>query len=134
MPGPREVSGGRGVHRSVWLAVFAGSTFVLDASAQSRGALETLMFAAAAADTIATEYAIEQMKDHPDFEVREVNPLLSNRAVRILSKTALTGAVFWTARKLEDGGHEKMAQVLRYASVAVWAGAAGWNVSLTVRY
>ena len=58
---------------------------------------------------------------------------MRNQAVRIVGKVALTGVVLWSARKLEGGGHEKMAQFLRYTTASVYMGAAGWNVSLTVK-
>lgn len=109
----------------VAITVIAGAA---DVHAQDRGTQETLILIAAVADIASTEYALNHVG------IKEGNPLLGNRAVRIVGKAAATGVILWATRSLESDGHPKAAKVLRLMTAGVWFGAAGWNVSLTVRY
>ena len=86
---------------------------------------EGLIIGASLADLASTEYALRT----PGLE--EGNPLLSSRGVRFAVKAAATGAVLWLHRSLEKRGRHGWARFLLVWSVALWAGAAAWNVSLT---
>ena len=84
---------------------------------------EVALISAAAADLVSTELALEHGS--------EANPLMENRAVRISAKAASTTLILLLARKLQDN-HPKLAGTLRFTGIAFSAGAAGWNLSLTL--
>ena len=85
---------------------------------------EGLIIGASLADLASTEYALRI----PGLE--EGNPLLSSREVRFAVKAAATGAVLWLYRSLEKRGRHGWARTVLIWTVALWAGAAAWNMSL----
>ena len=86
---------------------------------------EGLIIGASLADLASTEYALRI----PGLE--EGNPLLGSRGVRVPVKLLYTGVTLWAYRALEKHGQHGWARFLLVWSIALWAGAAAWNVSLT---
>ena len=83
---------------------------------------EGLIIGASLADLASTEYALST-------GLEEQNPLARRRGARIALKAIATGAVLWTYRTLEKHGHHGWARFILVWSVALWAGAAAWNMS-----
>lgn len=86
--------------------------------------------AAGAADLAATELVLSR-----DQGV-EHNPIHTGGtlATRAAFKVGTNAVVWWAARKLERDGHEGVAKALRWSGVAAQVTAAGWNVSVAVRF
>lgn len=92
-------------------------------ASQPWGWQEGLIIGASVADLASTEYALRTPG------AREGNPLLVSRSVRLPLKLAYTGVVVWLYRTLERRGQHGWAKTVLVWSVALWAGAAGWNMS-----
>ena len=85
---------------------------------------EGLIIGSALADLASTEYALRLPGAY------EANPLMGSGGVRVAVKAVATGAVLWLYRSLEKHEHRGWARFILVWSVALWAGAAAWNVSL----
>lgn len=84
---------------------------------------EGLIIGASLADLATTELALRTPG------AVEGNPLVVSRAVRVPLKLAYTGVVLWLYRSLERRGQHGWAKVVLVWSVAIWTGAAVWNVN-----
>lgn len=64
----------------------------------------------------------------------ETNPIAGSTGKRIAIKTASTVGIIALARLLDSKGHGKTASILRWGTVSAWGAAAGWNISLSIRF
>jgi hypothetical protein len=94
-------------------------------SFQPWGWQEGAIIGASLADLASTELALRNVPG-----AREANPLMVSTGVRVPLKLAYTGAVVWLYRELERRGQHRWAKTVLVWAVAVWAGAAAWNLSL----
>lgn len=92
--------------------------------------------AAGAADLVSTELWLRHdpwlSSDGRWREPAELNPLGQHLAGRIALKAGLNTLSWWGAKKLEENGHSRWANVVRWSALSYQCGLAGWNVSLTV--
>ena len=93
---------------------------------------EIAVIAASAADFIATEVWLHD--DTASVTPIERNPLAQSTAARIAVKAGSTAGLLWLARFAERKGHDRMASIVRLTGISVWSGAAGFNISLTIRH
>lgn len=84
-------------------------------------ALGILLVGFAGADLATTEYALSQ----PGFY--ELNPIMREQWVRISSKVAVTGFVYWHSAKVRKT-NPKLALAYRLAVVALWGYATAHNL------
>jgi hypothetical protein len=82
------------------------------------------ILAASGADYLTTERALSHC-----VGCSEGNPALRSSGSRAALKLGTTAAAAWTCRKLRKSGHSRAATILRWAAVAVWAGAATSNAT-----
>jgi hypothetical protein len=76
------------------------------------------------ADLASTEYALTRET------LREANPLLGRRAVRIPAKLAVAAFGSWATHRLRKQGHHGRARALSIVAFAIGAGMAVHNVRL----
>ena len=98
---------------------------IQEAQRQPWGWQEGAIIGASVADLATTEYALRLPG------AQEANPLMINRGLRYGLKLAYTGAVVWLYRTLEDKGQHRWAKLVLVWSIALWAGAATWNMAQT---
>ena len=101
---------------------------------------EIAVIAASAADIITTKIWLHHdpyMVDGVEHFPTEGGPILgqlSSPVARIAVKAGGTAGILWLARFVEGKGHDRAASFIRLTGVSVWSGAAGWNLSLSIRY
>lgn len=103
-------------------AVLASLIVLSLASSLSADTLDALVIGAAGADLWSTRVAIQRGGV-------EANPLMGSLASQALLKGAVTGVALWQCRQWERTGHRKAAKVGKLTLVAVWTGAAVWNLT-----
>lgn len=92
------------------------------------GEAEWILAGAAAADLVTTEIALARVPG-----AIEGNPLMTDRAVRIAARVAVTGAVIGVHRSLKRKGEDRKAKLLLVAVAAAWTAAAVWNARQIAR-
>jgi len=90
---------------------------------------ETVLIASAVTDIVSTEMLLHS---NPGFH--ELHPLGQSFRQRLLLKSAGTVGVLLFARGIDRWKGKKAGGVVRWSASSVWLGAAGWNVSLMMRF
>jgi hypothetical protein len=92
-------------------------------------ALDASLFGAGqVADLVSTEYALTRPA------LREGNPLLGNRAVRIPAKLAVAALGAWATHRLRKKGQHGRARALAVVGFAIGAGFAVHNVRMAQQH
>lgn len=86
---------------------------------------ESLVIASAVADIATTEYFL---RHNP--MLAESNPLAQSTAARVGLKAGSTMGIIMLARHFDKQGAHKTARVIRWVTIGIWGGAAGWNLHL----
>lgn len=86
---------------------------------------ESLVIGSALADIATTEYFL---RNNP--ALAEGNPLAQSTATRVGIKTGATVGILMLARHFDRRGAHKTARVIRWTTISMWSGAAGWNLHL----
>lgn len=123
---PGRYSPGAAARWLMLLVVALGCSLVPSRAAAADKWLVAL-HAAGAADLVSTEIWL-----HQGPHAGELNPLAQHLGTRIALKAGYNTLAWWCAKKLEDDGHGRLADVVRYTALSVQLGATGWNVHLTV--
>lgn len=96
-----------------------------DSDTPHRKLEESLVIGSALVDIATTEYFLRQ-----NPALAEGNPLAQSTAARIGIKAGAAVGLIMLARHYDGNGAHKTARVIRWTTISVWSGAAGWNLHL----